>query len=60
MGNDKETSPEAAKTSSEVLRGGQYSDKAKTSAGSALSQAEGNEDNQGEKGGSESKGGKKD
>lgn len=57
MGNDKETSPEAASTSSEVLNDDRYSDKAKTSAGSALSQAEGNEDN---KGGSEGKGGKKD
>lgn len=57
MGNDKETSPRAAKVSSKVLRGKQYSDNAKTSAGSALSNAEGNEANKGGKQGS--KGGKK-
>jgi hypothetical protein len=56
MGNDKETSPEAASDASDVLRDDRTGDKSKTAAGSALSQAEGNENNQDSKG----KGDKKD
>ncbi len=46
MGNDKETSPEVASKSSDVLRDDRTGDKSKSAAGSAMSQAEGNENNQ--------------
>ena len=46
MGNEKETSPKAASDSSDVLRDDRTGPKSKTAAGSALSQAEGNENNQ--------------
>jgi hypothetical protein len=58
MGNDKETSPEAASDSSDVLRDDRTGDKSKTAAGSALSQAEGNENNPPDSG--KGKGDKKD
>ena len=56
MGNDKETSPEVASKASDVMQDDRTGDKSKSAAASALSQAEGNENNQG----SSEKGGKKD
>lgn len=41
---DKKTGPEAAEAASKVLQDGRTGDDSKTAAGSALSQAEGNED----------------
>ena len=55
MGNDKETSPEVASKSSDVLQDDRTGDKSKSAAGSALSQAEGNKDNQSGKGESSKK-----
>ena len=56
MGNDKETSPEVASKASDVMQDDRTGDKSKSTAASALSQAEGNENNQG----SSQKGDKKD
>ena len=57
MGNDKETSPEVASKASDVMQDERTGDKSKSAAGSALSNAEGNENNQDS---GKGKGGKKD